>query len=79
MGAGRMPAMVDQTPAETPIAGAAFGGPPPASPERPLPLRQMGIGELIDGSIKLYRRDWLALMRRSPLRLARIATVPSPR
>jgi membrane-anchored glycerophosphoryl diester phosphodiesterase (GDPDase) len=57
-----MPAMVDQPPADATITGAAFRGPPPASPERPLPLRQMGIGELIDGSIKLYRRDWLALM-----------------
>jgi Membrane domain of glycerophosphoryl diester phosphodiesterase len=34
----------------------------PGSRERPLPLRQMGIGELIDAAVKLYRRDWLALM-----------------
>lgn len=30
--------------------------------ERPLPLRQMGIGELIDAAIKLYRREWKVLI-----------------
>src|ERR671914_107306 len=38
-------------------SGAAIG-----SRERPLPLRQMGIGELIDAAVKLYRREWLALI-----------------
>jgi hypothetical protein len=34
----------------------------PSAPRvRPLPLRQMGIGELVDGAVKLYRRDWLPL------------------
>jgi hypothetical protein len=40
--------------------------PPDATPvgrkERPLPLRQMGIGELLDGAIKLYRAEWKVLM-----------------
>src|SRR5919106_676470 len=30
--------------------------------ERPLPLRQMGIGELLDGAIKLYRAEWRVLV-----------------
>ena len=42
-------------------AQAALPGAPPAPRVRPLPLRQMGIGELVDGAVKLYRRDWLAL------------------
>jgi hypothetical protein len=54
--------MTDQPRVEVPDVQAAMGGSPFGSRERPLPLRQMGIGELIDGSIKLYRRDWLALM-----------------
>lgn len=31
-------------------------------PDRPLPLRQMGIGELIDAAVRLYRLEWKALM-----------------
>ena len=42
-------------------AQAALPGTPYAPRVRPLPLRQMGIGELVDGAVKLYRRDWLAL------------------
>jgi membrane-anchored glycerophosphoryl diester phosphodiesterase (GDPDase) len=30
--------------------------------ERPLPLRQMGIGEVLDAAIKLYRLEWKVLM-----------------
>jgi hypothetical protein len=30
--------------------------------ERPLPLRQMGIGEILDAAIKLYRAEWKKLM-----------------
>ncbi len=37
-------------------------GPPPISKKRPLPLRQMGIGELLDAAIKLYRAEWKTLM-----------------
>jgi Membrane domain of glycerophosphoryl diester phosphodiesterase len=43
-------------------ADAGLPGTPVAARDRPLPLRQMGIGELIDAAVKLYRRDWLALM-----------------
>jgi hypothetical protein len=39
----------------------ALPGAPSAPRVRPLPLRQMGIGELVDGAVKLYRRDWLTL------------------
>lgn len=35
---------------------------PTARPDRPLPLRQMGIGELIDAAVRLYRLEWKALM-----------------
>src|SRR5687767_6119648 len=42
-------------------AQPALPGAPYAPRVRPLPLRQMGIGELVDGAVKLYRRDWLAL------------------
>lgn len=49
------------------------GTPPPRPPSgppsvpagagtRPLPLRPMGVGELLDGAIKLYRRKWATLM-----------------
>jgi hypothetical protein len=45
------------------------GAPPPppdttqvGRKERPLPLRQMGIGELLDGAIKLYRAEWRVLL-----------------
>jgi hypothetical protein len=54
--------MTDQSQAQPSDPQAAIGGAPYAAPQRPLPLRQMGIGELIDGSVKLYRRDWLALV-----------------
>jgi hypothetical protein len=52
--------MTDQPRADPPDQAGLFGA--PATPTRPLPLRQMGIGELVDGAFKLYRRDWLALM-----------------
>lgn len=35
---------------------------PTARQDRPLPLRQMGIGELIDAAVRLYRLEWKALM-----------------
>lgn len=54
--------MTDETRWEAPEAQAAASGTAYGSPERPLPLRQMGIGELIDAAIKLYRRDFLALI-----------------
>jgi len=54
--------MTDQPRADAPDPQAALGGSPFASRERPLPLRQMGIGELIDGAVKLFRRDWLVLI-----------------
>ncbi len=53
--------MTDQPRAEAPDA-PALPGAAQAPRERPLPLRQMGIGELVDGAIKLYRRDWLVLI-----------------
>src|SRR5688572_20557474 len=49
--------MTDQPHADAP----PLPGAPSAPRVRPLPLRQMGIGELVDGAVKLYRRDWLAL------------------
>jgi hypothetical protein len=54
--------MTDQPRADLPPEHAAYPGAPPANRERPLPLRQMGIGEMIDGAVKLYRRDFLALI-----------------
>lgn len=35
---------------------------PAVQRSRPLPLRQMGIGELIDAAIQLYRREWKVLI-----------------
>lgn len=35
---------------------------PTTRPDRPLPLRQMGIGELIDAAVRVYRLEWKALM-----------------
>jgi len=52
-------------PADSPIGGDAPQPPvpePTLSRERPLPLRQMGIGELLDAAIKLYRAEWKTLM-----------------
>jgi hypothetical protein len=66
-----MRAMTDQPQAETPTAQSALGEARLESRERPLPLRQMGIGELVDGAIKLYRRDWLTLTG-----IAALALVP---
>lgn len=37
-------------------------GPSPTRRDRPLPLRQMGIGELIDAAVRLYRLEWKVLM-----------------
>jgi hypothetical protein len=54
--------MTDQPRWESGDAQADARGATIGRGERPLPLRQMGIGELIDAAVKLYRRDWLALM-----------------
>jgi hypothetical protein len=54
--------MTDQPHWDAPQGQADTVGPAAGVPQRPLPLRQMGIGELIDAAVKLYRRDWLALM-----------------
>jgi hypothetical protein len=54
--------MTDQPQWESPEAQAAPSGTAFGPRERPLPLRQMGIGEIIDAAVKLYRRDWLALI-----------------
>jgi len=37
-------------------------GTPPSRRDRPFPLRQMGIGELIDAAVRLYRREWKVLI-----------------
>ena len=37
-------------------------GPSATRRDRPLPLRQMGIGELIDAAVRLYRLEWKVLM-----------------
>lgn len=37
-------------------------GPSMTRRDRPLPLRQMGIGELIDAAVRLYRLEWKVLM-----------------
>lgn len=37
-------------------------GPSATRRDRPLPLRQMGIGELIDAAVQLYRLEWKVLM-----------------
>ena len=54
--------MTDQPQWESPEAQPAPSGTSFGPRERPLPLRQMGIGEIIDAAVKLYRRDWLALI-----------------
>jgi hypothetical protein len=52
--------MTDQPP---PAPGTSVPiGVPPAGRNRPLPLRQMGIGELIDGAFRLYRLEWKVLI-----------------
>jgi hypothetical protein len=40
------------------------GAPEPTATrrDRPVPLRQMGIGELIDAAVRLYRLEWKVLM-----------------
>jgi hypothetical protein len=60
--------MDDRPPPPPDASGPAPPPPPPpgvpevSRKERPLPLRQMGIGELIDAAIKLYRAEWKVLM-----------------
>jgi hypothetical protein len=57
------PGMQDRPPpAEQPGAHARPFGAPAAPRQRPVPLRAMGIGELIDASIRLYRAEWKVLM-----------------
>ncbi|MDQ3690206.1 MAG: glycerophosphoryl diester phosphodiesterase membrane domain-containing protein [Chloroflexota bacterium] len=41
---------------------AEASGPSATRRDRPLPLRQMGIGELIDAAVRLYRLEWKVLM-----------------
>jgi hypothetical protein len=43
-------------------AQATYPGAGPVPRERPLPLRQMGVGEIVDAAVRLYRRDFLALL-----------------
>jgi hypothetical protein len=45
--------------------------PPPPPGERPLPMRPMGVGEIVDAAIKLYRTQWKGL-----LGIAAIVLVP---
>jgi hypothetical protein len=54
--------MSDQPPVDRSGAGAVTFGAPEARRDRPLPLRQMGIGELIDAAVRLYRLEWKVLM-----------------
>jgi hypothetical protein len=54
--------MSDQPHADVPAARAEPVGVPPSRRDRPLPLRQMAIGELIDAAVRLYRLEWKVLM-----------------
>jgi hypothetical protein len=53
--------MDDSRSGPAPGQSASFGA-PEARRQRPLMLRQMGIGELLDGAIRLYRLEWKVLM-----------------
>lgn len=46
---------------QAPGATESFGQ-PMIRRERPVPLRQMGIGEVIDGAFRLYRAEWKAFL-----------------
>lgn len=54
--------MSDLSAPQSPPVPPTGQAPAPPSGARPLPLRPMGIAELVDGAIKLYRRKWAALM-----------------
>lgn len=54
--------MTDQPQSDARWAADEPAGGPPSRRDRPLPLRQMGIGELIDAAVRLYRLEWKVLI-----------------
>lgn len=46
----------------TPPQGAGWGGPPPAPKPGVIPLRPLGIGEIIDGTVSSMRTHWRTIL-----------------
>ncbi|MEW2548314.1 glycerophosphoryl diester phosphodiesterase membrane domain-containing protein [Streptomyces sp. NPDC047002] len=42
--------------------GAGWGGPPPAAQPGVIPLRPLGLGEILDGSVSVLRRHWRTVL-----------------
>jgi hypothetical protein len=63
-----MPALVSVVPPPPPTgppsgsSGVPVPPPPPPPGARPLPLQPMGVGEVLDAAITLYRTQWKALL-----------------
>ena len=78
---GHPPPDFPEPPAQQPPVTASWGSPRPlpppppplggASGDRPFSLQPMGVGELLDAAIKLYRSRWKSLMA-----IVAIALVP---
>jgi hypothetical protein len=78
---GQPPPDFPEPPAQQPSVTASWGSPRPLPPpppplggtsrDRPFSLQPMGVGELIDAAIKLYRSQWKRLMA-----IVAIALVP---
>ena len=78
---GQPPPDFPEPPAQQPSVTASWGSPRPLPPpppplggtsgDRPFSLQPMGVGELIDAAIKLYRSRWKTLMA-----IVAIALVP---
>ncbi|OKJ76005.1 glycerophosphoryl diester phosphodiesterase membrane domain-containing protein [Streptomyces sp. CB02460] len=46
----------------TPPRGAGWGGPPPAAKPGVIPLRPLGIGEILDGAVSTMRAHWRTVL-----------------
>ncbi|WP_406287241.1 glycerophosphoryl diester phosphodiesterase membrane domain-containing protein [Streptomyces sp. NBC_00209] len=46
----------------TPPQGAGWGGPPPAAKPGVIPLRPLGIGEILDGAVSTMRAHWRTIL-----------------
>ncbi|MEV5603081.1 glycerophosphoryl diester phosphodiesterase membrane domain-containing protein [Streptomyces sp. NPDC052299] len=46
----------------TPPQGAGWGGPPPAAKPGVIPLRPLGIGEILDGAVSTMRAHWRTVL-----------------
>ena len=59
---GQPPVLPPDPPQPPATAPPSLPPPPPPPGERPLPLQPMGVGELLDAAIKLYRSQWKSLL-----------------